>query len=196
MAERVPAEQWPADVGHILDALPPDGPQVVLIDGFSGAGKSTIADLVVPAWAERSGIRPQLVRLELLYPGWDGLAAASEQILRGVLEPIAIGRTGVWRRWDWTADAAAESHAVDARIPLVIEGVGALTRANRALAGLGVWVELDEQTRRRRALDRDGDTYRPHWERWAAQERRFVERENPRALADFAIDGRRPGGDR
>lgn len=175
--------------GRILRALAPSGPQIILIDGFSGAGKTTLANALVSSWEACSGIRPQLVGLEQLYPGWDGLDAASDRVLHGILEPLSAGRAGRWRRWDWSADAAAESHQVAAGTPLVIEGVGALTRETRALAGLGVWVELDGDTRKRRALVRDGETYRPHWDRWAEHERRFAEREHPRDVADLEIDG-------
>ena len=41
--------------------------------------------------------------------------------------------------------------------------------------------------RRRRALDRDGETYAPHWERWAAQERVTFARERTRARADLVL---------
>ena len=39
-----------------------------------------------------------------------------------------------------------------------------------AVPDLTVWLQLPEAQRRRRALARDGEIYRPHWERWAAQE--------------------------
>jgi hypothetical protein len=41
----------------------------------------------------------------------------------------------------------------------------------------------------RRALARDGDTFRPHWSRWAQQEDRHLERDDPTARAThvFAI---------
>ena len=174
---------------RILAALSADALQIVLIDGFSGAGKSTLADAVVRAWTTRRGIRPQLLRLEWIYPGWDGLDDASAALIRDVLEPIARGLPGGYRRWDWEADAAAERHPIAPDVPLIVEGVGALTRRSRALAGLGVWIDLDERTRKHRALKRDGDTYRPHWDRWAAQERRFAARERPFDVADIRLDG-------
>lgn len=95
-----------------------------------------------------------------------------------------------WFRWDWENDRTAEWHTVDPSRSLVIEGSGSLSRNNRALATLGVWVELDEPTRKRRALERDGDAYAPHWDRWAAQEAAFLERERPQLLADLVIDER------
>ena len=57
-------------------------------------------------------------------------------------------------------------------------------------ATLGVWVELDEQTRKARALERDGAMYEPNWDEWAAQEQRFFDRERPDLLADLIVDQR------
>jgi hypothetical protein len=37
-----------------------------------------------------------------------------------------------------------------------------------------VWMQAPTSSRRARALARDGDTYRPHWDRWAAQEEAHV----------------------
>ena len=157
-------------------------PPIVLIDGFSGAGKSTLADALVACWTDA-----QLVRLEFIYPGWDGLEAASSAVRSDILEPLSTGEPSSWRRWDWEASAPAERHPVDPGRPLVIEGAGALSAANHRLATLGVWVDLDEPTRRLRALARDGDAYLPHWERWAEQERAFARRERPRDTADLVF---------
>lgn len=149
---------------------------ITLIDGRSGSGKTELATLL----AGRLGA--QLVRLDDVYPGWDGLDAASRAV-PGIL------RSHRWRRWDWTAARAAEWHELDPGRPLIVEGVGALSRASRPLADRALWVELDDDdARKRRALAREG-SFAPHWERWAAQEERFLERENPRALADVVVDG-------
>jgi hypothetical protein len=64
-----------------------------------------------------------------------------------------------------------------------------LSRASAPLVDHRIWVELDDAARKVRALERDGDTYAPHWERWARQELRFIARENPQALADEVLDG-------
>ena len=65
---------------------------VVLIDGPSGAGKSSLADLLASRWpdlgAERSA-SVRTVRMDDLYPGWDGLDAASAALGAELLEPLA-----------------------------------------------------------------------------------------------------------
>ena len=148
----------------------------ILIDGRSGSGKTELARSIVSHWPEA-----QLVRLDDVYPGWDGLDAASAAV-PGILTQHR------WRQWDWVMGRAADWHELDPQRPLIIEGVGAISRASRPLADLALWVELDDDTRKQRALARDGDTYAPHWDRWAAQELRFIAREDPRGLADVIME--------
>jgi uridine kinase len=150
---------------------------VVLIDGRSGSGKTTLARELAPL------LHAQLVRLDDLYPGWDGLQAGSDHI-HSVVIPESR-----WREWDWAADRQGAWHRLDSTKPLVIEGAGALSRANRELATYGIWVELDAETRKLRALARDGDAYAPFWDRWAAQEEHFAAVEHSRSLADIEVCG-------
>lgn len=148
---------------------------MTLIDGRSGSGKTELATLL----ARRLGA--QLVRLDDVYPGWDGLDAGSAAV-PGILS------TRRWRRWDWGTGRPAEWHELtDA--PLIVEGVGALSRTSKPLAAHALWVELDDPARMQRALARD-HYYADHWGQWAAQEEAFIAREDPRGLADLVVDGR------
>lgn len=178
------AETWSAEPGARLDALVTairdaagSRRPVVLIDGRSGSGKSVLGEGLAPR------LDAQLVSLDDLYPGWGGLAAGSD----AVHETVLRARDPGWVRWDWTAGRPAEWHPVDPDRALVVEGCGALSRANRARASFGIWLELGAEERRRRALDRDGDLFAPHWDEWAAQEDAFIARERPRGLADLVI---------
>lgn len=174
---------------HVLDAIvgvAASNP-VVLIDGRSGSGKTTLARNLVTRWPLRG--RVQLVALDSLYPGWDGLADGVEAARDLILRPHARGLLGVWERWDWESSARAEAHAVDPSLPLIVEGSGLLTAETARLGDVRVWLESPAQSRMRRALERDGDTYRPHWTRWAEQEERHLARDEPTRHAThvFAI---------
>jgi energy-coupling factor transporter ATP-binding protein EcfA2 len=174
---------------HVLEAIvgvAASNP-VVLIDGRSGSGKTSLARTLVARWPLRG--RVQLVALDSLYPGWDGLAHGVEAARELILRPHARGLIGVWERWDWETSAPAEAHAVDPSLPLIVEGSGLLTASTARLGDVRVWLESPPQSRMRRALQRDGETYRPHWKRWAEQEECHLARDEPtrRATHVFAI---------
>jgi hypothetical protein len=172
-----------AAAGQVVQAVRALGATnpVVLIDGRSGAGKSTLARELVARWPIRG--RVQLVALDHLYPGWDGLAEGVEASRSLILHPHARGLLGVWQRWDCDAATHAEAHAVDPSLPLIVEGSGLLTPATAKLGDVRFWLESPSASRKDRALARDGDTYRPYWDRWAEQEERHIARDDPRTHA-------------
>lgn len=142
----------------------PGTPVTVLIDGHSGAGKTTLAEQL----GEHTGVT--VVHMDDFYPGWSGLAAGSRMIADGVLS-----RSGAhFIRWDWVRDCPGETVCVDEKASLVVEGSGALTPATLAAAAargavLTVRVVCDDAERKTRALERDPG-YAAFWDMWAAQE--------------------------
>lgn len=149
---------------------------VVLVDGRSGTGKTTIGT----ALAEELGA--QLVHLDDVYPGWDGLRAAADIVVSDVL-----GAPSGHRRWDWAASAPADWVELDPSAPIVVEGCGALSRASAPLAVLRIWLAADDAVRKRRAIDRDGEVFALEWDRWARQEEAFIAAEDPESLADVVL---------
>ena len=133
---------------------------VVTIDGYSGSGKSTLAAALarlVSDW--------QVLHLDDWYPGWDGLAAGAD-IARRIAADLRAGRASSYEAWDWENGTTGATTRVPLA-PTIIEGCGAI----EAVADLAVWIaDPGEDERRHRALARDGQTYAPHWQRWADQD--------------------------
>lgn len=150
------------------------------VDGPSGAGKTTWAHTFA---AELGGAR--VLGMDELYPGWDGLAAGVTELLTHVVDPLVAGRPACYRRWDWQHDRPGDRVELGRPDLLVVEGVGA--GAARAHAVLTVWLDAPADVRRHRAIARDGDTFAPHWERWARQEHAHFEHARTREHADVLI---------
>jgi len=182
-----------ARVARLALAAPPraGATRVVGVDGPSGAGKTTLAAAVAGALGE-AGPAP-VVHLDDIYPGWDGLADAVPRLLEWVLEPLSAGLPARYRRFDWPADEYAEWHAVatDGARALVVEGVTCGARACAPYLSLLVWVDAPRDLRFRRGMERDGEAYRPYWERWARQEDAHFAAEDTRRRADVVVDGAR-----
>jgi len=175
-------------VAAVLRAVAQAGPApVVLIDGPSGAGKSTLADQLVAAWPGPRA--PTLVRLDDIYPGWQGLDAAVQQVTRRLLAPRKAGLPAAWRRYDWDRGEPAEWHPVDPAGPLIVEGCGALAAAHTALSDIRVWLTADDTLRKARALARDGEVFRTHWDEWQLEWEEYRAREKPERWATLRLGG-------
>lgn len=139
--------------------------KIVLIDGQSGAGKTTLAEDL----SSYTGF--DVVHLDDFYPGWTGLAQASEIVARDILVADNPG----YFSWDWHENCCGEWVSLEPGKSLIIEGSGVITantiqRATTLGDVVTVRLTAPESLRKQRALDRDPD-YAPFWELWAAQER-------------------------
>ena len=159
---------------------------VVALDGPSGAGKTTLARGVELALASSGSV--VVVHMDHLYPGWDGLSQAPALLARQVLEPLSRGEHAAYRTWSWVREEWAGTHDVPPCRYLVVEGCGASVGPARAYAALAVFVDADMRLRRRRGIARDGDVYRPQWQRWADQEDELFSADSTRDRADLVID--------
>lgn len=167
-------------------------PVLIAVDGFSGAGKTTLATEL--AAALRAHHTVSLFHLEDVYPGWDGLADGITYFSEHVAAPLAAGRTAHWQQWDWVAGRYGEQRTTEPAEIVIFEGVGSSAAAVRHLLDAAVWVDAPAGLRREQALARDGDTYAPHWERWAAQERSWASDDPAPGRADITVDRQHAAG--
>ena len=155
--------------------------RVIAIDGRSGSGKTSLAARL------RSALGAPAVSLEDLYGGWDGLERGIDLLVSEVLEPLSDGRAARVPRYNWVTAAWEAPLVLAPPEVLIVEGVGAGARRAAAYASLLVWMEEAASVRKKRALDRDGETFAPHWEAWAAQEEAMLAREHTPDRADLVV---------
>ena len=160
-------------------------PVIIAIDGRSGAGKTTLA--IELAARLRAHHKVSLFHLEDIYPGWNGLAAGVERYVSTVLAPLSRGGAASWTSWDWENHYDGDTRVTLPAEIVIVEGVGAAAEAARPLLSAVVWAESPDEVRRVRALARDGETYEPYWDQWAAQEEEWLGQDDVPGHADLRV---------
>ncbi len=159
---------------------------VVALDGPSGAGKTTLAHGIELALAPTGPVA--VVHMDHLYPGWDGLAQAPRLLTAQVLEPLSRGERAAYRLWSWVREEWTGTREVPPCRFLVVEGCGSSVQPAGGYAAVSVFVDADTALRMRRGIDRDGEGYRPQWQRWADQEAALFSADATRERADLVLD--------
>lgn len=160
-------------------------PVIIAVDGRSGAGKTTLA--VELAARLRQHHKVSLFHLEDIYPGWNGLRTGIERYVATVLTPLSQGTAAEWVSWDWERHYDGGLNVTLPAEIVIVEGVGSAADAARPMLDAVVWVEAPGDDRRRRALTRDGSTYEPYWDTWAAQEEEWLSDDSVIAEADIHV---------
>ena len=187
MPQSIPAETLvDAFTEKVLDLLD-EGvfTPVVLIDGRSASGKTTIADQLQRKLFKDGETLPRVVHMDDLYEGWNGLQAGHDLLLRQILRPVSERRRANWQQWDWALDARNEWREFEGGTPLIIEGCGSLSQVTAPFANLTLWLEAEDSVRKQRWVDRSGHDHDEWWPVWAAQELEFYARERSADIADF-----------
>lgn len=168
-----------------IGGLPPSAGSsvVVAVDGRSGAGKTTLADRL------SSVLSCPVIHMDDIYPGWDGLTEAVDTLADDVLQPIAENRPAQHRLWNWNTGEYDGWADVPAESLMIVEGCGSGSRACAPYLSLIVWVEAPRELRKARGIARDGETFRPYWDRWAEQEDSLFALEHTPERADVHIYG-------
>jgi hypothetical protein len=175
----------PDDLLRRLRSAPPAAGTVRLlgIDGFSGAGKTTLALAL-----RRADPTLTMLSLETFSLGWDGLAAGPERAHQQLVEPLTRGDVPVVEPWDWRHDRVAPPRRRPVGPVVVVEGCGVGARPLRDALSLLVWVDADPAERERRLRDRDDwPVYEPHRAAFERQEQALAAAHGSRAAADVVV---------
>ena len=172
-------------------------PRLVAIDGRGGAGKTRLAerlqaelgDAVVVAvddfWLP-SAKRPGR-EIVIADPGSD---YDWRRLRDHLLVPLRAGRPGRYQRYDWPTDSLSEWHDVASSGTVIVEGVFSTRDELASYYDRRIWVETPAELCLERGIERDGERGRDLWKNeWMPAYENYIERSNPRARADYVIEG-------
>jgi hypothetical protein len=155
-------------LAELIDGAEPRCGQVrvVAVDGGAAAGKSSLAEALAGLLDGAA-----VLSTDAMLDGWAGQFSFWPRLRADVLAPLAAGRPGSYRRYDWHAMRLAETVAVPVPRVLVVEGVSAIT----ACAGrdsVAIFLDVPREVRRRRWIERDGPLQQS-WLDWLDNEDRY-----------------------
>ena len=157
-------------------------PQIILIDGPAGAGKSTLS---LKLQAE---LNCEIIHLDSIYNGWDdALGPSLTKLLSDLVEDFINGEKFELPIFNWKENRYDSVKIIKPADFLIIEGVGAGQSAIRGFASKLYWVEVDDEVGIKRVLERDGYEIAEHMKRFKESEAKHFEAERTRDFADFII---------
>lgn len=164
---------------------------IILVDGRTGSGKTTFAAALQNRLFQKGESAPRVIHMDDLYEGWDGLQAGVDYLIRQILSPLSRREGASWQEYDWAAsERAGVWREFRGGTPLIIEGVGSLSRVAAEQADVTIWLEVDQAVRQERIAARGavGDGDGSWFAMWSAQEADFYAREKSDEIADLVIE--------
>lgn len=169
---------------------------LVAIDGYSAAGKSTLARRLAQVLPQAAIVAMDDFYRPLAEPERFGLDAAHgyaryyewERLEQQVLQPLRAGRVGCYQRYDWATNCLGDWLEVKPTGVVLVEGCYAARPELRAYYNVILLVTTPAERRRQRQIERADAS--PAWlERWDAAERFYMEHHQPQRYADLVIAG-------
>ena len=162
---------------------PPAGvrTRVVAIDGHGGAGKSSLARLLA------GELGAPIVHTDD-FASWEDPIDWWPLLIDRVLEPLAQGHVATYTPTSWGGPERAPI-VIEPAETVLLEGVTASRRTFRPYVAYAIWVETPPELCLRRGLERDGMEALGDWQRWIAEEDKYVAGERPADHADVVLAG-------
>jgi uridine kinase len=187
-------------VFEISRLLKRKNPVLVALDGRSGTGKSTIAQVIA------SRVEGIIVLGDDFYSGgnddaWSGFSAKEKvdkvidwQRMRAqVLEPLLAKKPASWHPLDFKPEIGwigwkDETVKLEPVPVILVDGVYSARPELSDLVDLAVLVEADDEVRRKRLVIREGQSFMDRWHKlWDSAEDYYFTHICPRSSFDIVV---------
>jgi uridine kinase len=167
--------------------------KLIAIDGFGGSGKSTFAKKLVELDSSIQIVEldkfPYLPNEYPYHASGVQTRVNLERVQKEVLIPLSIGKDAHFQNtfW-WSTDQKPEWFTVQPGGIVLVEGCYSFHTDLRHFYDLSIWVDCASNEAMERAVGRDGNTARVHWEvAHAPNERKYVDIQQPQKYVDLII---------
>lgn len=173
-------------ISALLDLCSASERPIIAIDGPAGAGKTTLAQIIKLALADR--YEANVIHMDSLYNGWEGaLGPELGQTLAHVVKSHRASSDFHLSFYDWKHAHFQEALEIPAKELLILEGVGSGQSAIRSDLTTLIWIGVDDEVGMARVLERDGDYISTQMQRWLTTQAQHFLLEKTEESADFAL---------
>lgn len=173
-------------------------PYFIAIDGRSGTGKSTIAQDLAHALNDAVVVDQDDFYEGGDYETWKKWSIAErvertidwKRLKQEVLDPLAASKVATWHPYDWDYDVRSTSlrSAQPAKF-VILEGTYSARKELEDLFDISILVEVNEDERKRRLLEREGDDFSQEWDDiWRAAEDHYFNNLLKKEDMTFIVD--------
>lgn len=173
-------------ISALLDLCSSSERPIIAIDGPAGAGKTTLAQVIKLALADRYEVN--VLHMDSLYDGWEGaLGPQLGQTLTYAVKSHRASQNLTLSFYDWTHAHFQQAQEIPAKELLILEGVGSGQSAIRSELTALIWIGVDEKVGLERVLERDGDYISNQMQRWLTTQAQHFLLEKTEESADFSL---------
>ncbi len=165
-------------------------PILIAIDGFGGAGKSTIAQKLKDELGNTYviSIDDFIIKEKLQEQTADETYFDRKRLEDEVLLPAKYGVPMHYRQLEWIENKLGDPIEVPTVGYLIVEGISSTHPDIAKYFDFKVWIDTPMETAKERGRARDGGNENAtHWDLWAANDLLYQEKYHPEQQADFIV---------
>lgn len=168
-------------------------PILIGIEGFGGAGKSTIAAELAKHLGGTFivGIDDFIVKEKLTEPSWDTGAFDRARLEQQVLIPFTNSQPASYQKLLWQTNQLSERIQIPVVDYLIIEGISSYHPDIEKYYDYKIWVETPIDVANSRGHTRDGSNENAqYWDLWSQNDLAYQQKHHPELVADFVIENK------
>lgn len=177
-------------IAEAIDGRRREGSRFVVgIDGFGGAGKSTIAHQLA-AKLNRAVVVPMddfIVKDHLYDNSWES-AWDRRRLIDQVLRSFRAGDEVNYQRLEWESGSLGDLERLPDADVLIVEGLTAFHPDAAPLFDYRIWIDTPAEVARERGRARDAGTENEkYWDLWSSNDQAYFKVHRPDQLADAVV---------
>lgn len=165
-------------------------PVVVGIEGFGGAGKSTLANKLKEALGNAYIVQTDdfVIEEKLTLVSPDMECYDLQRLEKEVLAPAKRGEAISYRKLEWDTFELGEPVHVPPVDYLIVEGITAYYPTIAKYYDCKIWVDTPIEVATKRGREKDAGTVNEqHWDLWSKNDVAYKAKYRPDEVADFVV---------